>query len=123
MAIASTCPPFALVRPPSLWHSVSARAFVLTQWDQFRLLRDTMPSTLPIILNGDVFSPDDVPRAFEATAADSLMLARGALWTPSIFRLGRSEAMETQAACVARFFELGEQTGCPVGNLKYASLT
>ena len=92
------------------------------QWDQFRLLRESMPASLPLILNGDVFAPADVPRAFELTKADSLMLARGALWNPSIFRVGSGEAMATQARCVARYFELGELTGCPVGNLKYTAM-
>ena len=49
-------------------------------------VRDALPSSLPVILNGDVFSPEDVPRALAATGADSLMLARGALWNPSLFR-------------------------------------
>lgn len=55
------------------------------QWDQFRLLKDALPSTLPVVLNGDVFTPSDIPRALSFTGADSLMLARGALWNPSIF--------------------------------------
>ena len=49
-----------------------------------------------MILNGDVFSPAELPRAYEATAADSIMCARGALWNPSIFQLGRQLPMAPQ---------------------------
>ena len=60
------------------------------QWDQVALLRDALPKSLPLVLNGDVFSPDDVPRALAATGADALMLARGAMWNPSLFDRGRA---------------------------------
>ena len=36
------------------------------QWDQVALLRDALPKSLPLVLNGDVFSPEDVPRALAA---------------------------------------------------------
>ena len=54
-----------------------------------------------------------MPRAREASAADSLMLARGAMWNPSIFRVGRGEPMVAQAEVFARFVDLAEQTECP----------
>ena len=47
-----------------------------------------MPSSLPIILNGDAFSPADLPRSLASTGADALMIGRGALWNPSIFAVG-----------------------------------
>ena len=98
------------------------RPRVWAQWDMFRLLRDSMPSSLPIILNGDVFSPADLPRGYELTGADSLMLARGALWNPSIFEAGRGAPMRTQGEVASRFFELAAATGLPVGNLKYVCM-
>ena len=113
-----------------------------------------------MILNGDVFSPADLGRSLSATGADSLMLARGALWNPSIFALGFPKAnsaataegveaeenaqgsdsggggggsgggafpptvpqMAPQAEVVARYIELGEQMGSPVGNIKYTAM-
>ena len=93
-----------------------------TRRDQFKLLRETMPSSLPLVLNGDVFAPADVPRAFEESGADSLMLARGALWNPSIFAVGHGRPMAPQAAVVSRFLELCAQTECPVGNAKYTAM-
>ena len=88
------------------------------QWDRFRLLRDALPASLPIVLNGDVFTPADVPRALAASGADALMLARGALWNPSIFGTARGAPMETQADALMRFVQLAEATDCPLGSLK-----
>lgn len=91
------------------------------QWDQFRLLRETMPSSLPLVLNGDVLAPDDVARARQTTGADSMMLARGALWNPSIFRLGCGLPMVPQSEVVERYVELAATYG-NVGNTKYTAM-
>ena len=92
------------------------------QWDQFKLLRSELPSTLPLVLNGDVFTPADVPRAREATGADSLMLARGAMWNPSIFEVGRGGTMATQAEVMGRYIQLVEETENPIGNAKHVAM-
>ncbi|XP_024534950.1 tRNA-dihydrouridine(20) synthase [NAD(P)+]-like [Selaginella moellendorffii] len=42
--------------------------------------------SIPVIANGDVFEPPDIPRIKAATGASSVMVARGALWNASIFR-------------------------------------
>lgn len=41
--------------------------------------------TIPIVLNGDVFTPHDVHRAFTTTGCDGVMIARGAIERPWIF--------------------------------------
>lgn len=41
---------------------------------------------IPIILNGGVFSAEDVVRAFKETGADGVMIARGAITRPWIFK-------------------------------------
>ena len=41
---------------------------------------------IPVALNGGVFSAEDVKRAFEETNADAIMIARGAIDHPWIFR-------------------------------------
>ncbi len=41
---------------------------------------------IPVALNGGVFSAEDVIRAFEETNADAVMIARGAIDHPWIFR-------------------------------------
>ncbi len=48
---------------------------------------------IPIVLNGGVMNGDDVKRAFEETNADGIMIARGAIEHPWIFR----EAKELMA--------------------------
>jgi len=45
---------------------------------------------IPIVLNGNVLSAEDVKRAFDETGADAVMIARGAIGNPWIF----SEAKE-----------------------------
>ncbi len=41
---------------------------------------------MPVILNGDIFTPQDVKRAFEETGCDAVMIARGAIGNPFIFK-------------------------------------
>lgn len=41
---------------------------------------------IPVILNGGVMEPEDVPRAFAETGCDAVMIARGAIANPWIFR-------------------------------------
>lgn len=42
--------------------------------------------SIPIILNGDVRTAEDVRRAFDETGTDAVMIARGAISNPWIFR-------------------------------------
>lgn len=41
---------------------------------------------IPVILNGDVQSPEDVKEAFETTGADAVMIGRAAIGNPFLFR-------------------------------------
>ena len=91
------------------------------QWDLVALLRDALPKSLPLVLNGDVFSPDDVPRALAATGADALMLARGAMWNPSLFDRGRA-ALAPPHEVVGRYVELAEAHANSYGNTKYVCM-
>jgi len=49
---------------------------------------------IPVILNGNVLSAYDVKNAFEATGADGIMIARGAIGNPWIFKEAK-ELLET----------------------------
>ncbi|MBI5325823.1 MAG: tRNA dihydrouridine synthase DusB [Ignavibacteriae bacterium] len=41
---------------------------------------------MPVILNGDILTASDVKRAFEETGCDAVMVARGAIGNPFIFK-------------------------------------
>jgi len=45
--------------------------------------------SIPVILNGDIVTAQDVKSAFEATGCDAVMIGRGALTNPWIFRQAR----------------------------------
>ena len=42
--------------------------------------------SIPVILNGSVFTAEDVQRAFQTTPCDGVMIARGAIGQPWVFR-------------------------------------
>ncbi|MFM8770951.1 MAG: tRNA dihydrouridine synthase DusB [Candidatus Kapaibacterium sp.] len=45
--------------------------------------------TIPVIVNGDVKTPEDVKRAFDETGADAVMIGRAAIGHPFIFKLAK----------------------------------
>jgi len=49
--------------------------------------------SIPVVLNGGVLTPEDVKRAFDQTGCDAVMVARGAITNPWIFRQAK-ELME-----------------------------
>jgi tRNA-dihydrouridine synthase B len=50
--------------------------------------------SIPVVLNGGIMTPEDVVRAFDETSADALMIARGAIGSPWIFKQAK-ELMNT----------------------------
>jgi tRNA-dihydrouridine synthase B len=52
-------------------------------WSWIPKVKDAI--SIPILLNGDVFSAEDVKRAFETTGCDGVMIARGAIANPWVF--------------------------------------
>lgn len=55
----------------------------ITSWEYISQVKEVV--SIPVILNGDVRTPEDVKRAFE-TGADAVMIGRAAIANPWIFR-------------------------------------
>lgn len=53
-------------------------------WESIRKLKETL--SIPVIANGDVFSVKDYKNILDVTGADGVMIARGAMGNPFIFR-------------------------------------
>lgn len=57
-------------------------------WD---IIREVVNSvSIPVIANGDVFEPRDVPRILKVTGADMVFIGRGAMGDPWIFSRARA---------------------------------
>lgn len=56
-------------------------------WSQIAQLKERL--TIPVIGSGDLFAPEDCRRMLAETGCDGLMIARGALGNPWIFRQTR----------------------------------
>jgi tRNA-dihydrouridine synthase B len=53
-------------------------------WSWIPKIKDVV--SIPVVLNGGIFTAEDVVRAFSETNADGIMIARGAIEHPWIFR-------------------------------------
>lgn len=53
-------------------------------WSWIPKIKDAV--SIPVVLNGGVMTPEDAARAFEESGCDHVMIARGAIANPWIFR-------------------------------------
>lgn len=65
-----------------------------SDWDRVAEVKDA--AGIPVILTGDIMTPEDVGIGFEATGCDAVMVARGSFGRPWVFKQAR-EYMETGA--------------------------
>lgn len=55
-------------------------------WDIIRAVKQAV--SVPVIANGDLFEPEDIPHILRYTGADGAMVGRGAFGNPWIFQRG-----------------------------------
>ncbi|MBT8398915.1 MAG: tRNA-dihydrouridine synthase, partial [Rhodothermia bacterium] len=59
------------------------------RWSWFRRIREESGLTIPLIGNGDATSPERIRDMFDETGVDAVMVGRGAIGNPWIFRDAR----------------------------------
>ncbi len=96
------CVPFAVMAENAGAAAITVHARTRAQqysgsadWDAIRAVKQAV--SIPIIANGDVFTPKDVSSILAHTGADMAMIGRGALGAPWIF--SRTEAMLKTGVC------------------------
>jgi len=53
-------------------------------WSHIPIIKENI--TIPLILNGDIFTPENALKAIQTEGADAIMIARGAVGNPFLFR-------------------------------------
>lgn len=85
----------------------------LSDWSHLRHLKEKL--TIPVIGSGDLFTPEDCIRMLNETGCDGIMVARGSLGAPWIFRQIRELALHNtlplitnreRAAAIVQHLEL-----------------
>ncbi len=60
------------------------------RWEYLKLIKDTPGLEIPVIGNGDITTPEEAKHVFDTTGVDGIMIGRGAIGNPWIFRDVRS---------------------------------
>jgi nifR3 family TIM-barrel protein len=79
-----------------------------SDWDRVAEVKEA--ANIPVILTGDVMTPEDVGIGFEATGCDAVMVARGSFGRPWIFGQARE------------YMERGEYTEFPLERVEEVAL-
>ena len=56
------------------------------RWEWLRRIKEEAGLTIPLIGNGDATTPEKIERMFDVTGVDAVMIGRGAIGNPWIFR-------------------------------------
>ncbi len=59
------------------------------RWEYLKMLKETPGLHMPVIGNGDVTTPEMAKKMFDETGVDGVMIGRGAIGNPWIFRNAR----------------------------------
>ena len=59
------------------------------RWEYLKYVKETPGLEMPIIGNGDVTTPEGAKRMFDETGVDGVMIGRGAIGSPWVFRQTR----------------------------------
>lgn len=80
----------------------------ISRWEYIKMLKENL--SIPVVGSGDVFSPMDAESMFNETGADAVMIGRGAVIRPWIFRLIKGgEEPQDKGRIALRFVELLEE--------------
>jgi nifR3 family TIM-barrel protein len=60
------------------------------RWQWFKRIREESGISIPLIGNGDATTPEKIRSMFESTGVDAVMIGRGAIGNPWIFRNART---------------------------------
>ncbi|EMC92665.1 hypothetical protein BAUCODRAFT_27019 [Baudoinia panamericana UAMH 10762] len=88
----------------------SQRSSTPPDYGAIRTLRERIPVSIPVVVNGDAYTLSDVTTIAAKTGADGVMAARGILENPAMF--SHSGVGGTPVECVQRF--LGWAVRCPI---------
>ncbi len=58
----------------------------VADWDAIARLRDALPADIPVLGNGDIFAAEDAVAMVERTGCDGVVVGRGCLGRPWLFR-------------------------------------
>jgi tRNA-dihydrouridine synthase B len=84
------------------------------EWEWIQKVKDVVK--IPVGLNGGIFTAEDALRAFETTNADAVMIARGAIDHPWIFR----EAKDLLNGKIIHYVTPEERINTALRHLRYS---